>query len=62
MGLNFQGEDIARENVQNAWAGLRMIRETIETLGPPGRCPPRKPFYACTGPNPFTRLPRSPKR
>jgi hypothetical protein len=25
-----------RHNYQNAWAALRMIRETIETLGPPG--------------------------
>jgi hypothetical protein len=24
------------DNMQNAWAALRMIRETIETLGPPG--------------------------
>jgi hypothetical protein len=24
------------ENYRNAWQGLRMIRETIETLGPPG--------------------------
>jgi hypothetical protein len=23
-----------RDNYQNAWAALRMIRETIETLGP----------------------------
>ncbi|MGY4286423.1 hypothetical protein ACVWXO_005643 [Bradyrhizobium sp. LM2.7] len=27
---------IWRENLQNAWAALRMIRETVETLGPPG--------------------------
>ncbi len=26
-----------RENMQNAWAALRMIRETIEALGPPAR-------------------------
>jgi hypothetical protein len=28
-----------REAYANAWAGLRMIRETIETLGPPGILP-----------------------
>jgi hypothetical protein len=26
-----------RENYENAFAALRMIPETIETLGPPGR-------------------------
>jgi hypothetical protein len=24
------------ENYRNAWVGLRMIREAVETLGPPG--------------------------
>ena len=24
------------ENYRNAWMGLRMIREAVETLGPPG--------------------------
>ena len=24
------------ENYRNAWLGLRMIREAVETLGPPG--------------------------
>jgi hypothetical protein len=24
------------ENYRNAWQGLRMIREAVETLGPPG--------------------------
>ena len=28
-----------RKNYQNAWAALRMIRETIETLGPPVALP-----------------------
>jgi hypothetical protein len=26
-------------NYRNAWAGLRMIREAVETLGPPGALP-----------------------
>ena len=26
-------------NYRNAWAGLRMIREAVETLGPPGVLP-----------------------
>jgi hypothetical protein len=26
------------ENYRNAWLGLRMIREAVETLGPPGAC------------------------
>jgi hypothetical protein len=25
-----------QDNMQNAWAALRMIRETVETLGPSG--------------------------
>lgn len=28
-----------RTTMSNAWAALRMIRETIETLGPPGILP-----------------------
>jgi hypothetical protein len=28
-----------RRNYQNAWAALRMIRETIETRGAPGALP-----------------------
>lgn len=28
-----------REAYANAWAGIRMTRETIETLGPPGILP-----------------------
>lgn len=30
---------VARETTDNALAGLRMIRETIETLSPPGILP-----------------------
>ena len=26
-------------NYRNAWVGLRMIREAVETLGPPGVLP-----------------------
>ena len=32
-------DDILLENYRNAWQALRMVRETIETLGPPGAPP-----------------------
>jgi hypothetical protein len=41
-----------RENMQNAWAALRMIRETIETLGPPGALPSRDTVLFERGPEP----------
>ena len=50
MSVKF--DDIARENVQNAWAGLRMIRETIETLGPPGALPSEEAVLSLYGPEP----------
>jgi hypothetical protein len=31
-----------RDNYQNALAALRMIRETIETLGPPSALPSKE--------------------
>jgi hypothetical protein len=42
-----------RENYQNAWAALRMIRETIETLGPPGALPSRDTVLIERGPEPI---------
>jgi hypothetical protein len=42
-----------RENYQNAWAALRMIRETIETLGPPGALPSREAVLMLYGPEPI---------
>lgn len=31
--------EAGRTTMSNGWAALRMIRETIETLGPPGILP-----------------------
>jgi hypothetical protein len=50
MSVKLDG--VARENVQNAWAGLRMIRETIETLGPPGALPSEEAVLRLYGPEP----------
>ena len=42
-----------RENYQKALAALRMIRETIETLGPPGALPSRDTVLIERGPEPI---------
>jgi hypothetical protein len=42
-----------RENFQNALAALRMIRETIETLGPPGVLPSNEAVLMLYGPEPI---------
>jgi hypothetical protein len=42
-----------RDNYQNALAALRMIRETIETLGPPGALPSRDTVLIERGPEPI---------
>jgi hypothetical protein len=34
-----EGAEAERVTMSNSWAALRMIRETIETLGPPGILP-----------------------
>lgn len=34
--MTTDSDALCRENLQNARAALRMIRETVETLGPPG--------------------------
>ena len=44
--------EVADENYQNAWAALRMIREAIETLGPPRVLPPGEQVVGLYGPEP----------
>ena len=39
-------------NYRNAWAGLRMIREAVETLGPPGVLPSDEAVISLYGPEP----------
>ena len=41
------------ENYRNAWAGLRMIREAVETLGPPGVLPSGEAVMSLYGPEPI---------
>jgi hypothetical protein len=41
------------ENYRNAWKGLRMIREAIETLGPPGVLPSQEAVITLYGPEPI---------
>jgi hypothetical protein len=36
MAIQNEERERWRDNYQNALAALRMMRETIETLGPPG--------------------------
>jgi hypothetical protein len=45
-------EAVRRENMENAWAALRMIRETVETLGPPGILPSEEAVLMLYGPEP----------
>jgi hypothetical protein len=52
-GLDDEERERWRENYQNAWAALRMIRETIETLGPPGALPSRDTVLIELGPEPI---------
>jgi hypothetical protein len=42
-----------RENYQNALTAFRMIRETIETLGPPGALPSNEAVLLLYGPEPI---------
>jgi hypothetical protein len=42
-----------RDNYQNALAALRMIRETVETLGPPGSLPSGEAVVMLYGPEPI---------
>ena len=41
------------DNMQNAWAALRMIRETVETLGPSGILISEEEVLARYGPEPI---------
>ena len=50
--LNGMTEDVALENYRNAWTALRMIREAVETLGPPGVLPPEEAVLALYEPEP----------
>ena len=45
----------ARDNLRNAWAALRMIREAVEQLGPPGAMPSREAVLKLYGPEPVPR-------
>lgn len=45
--------EASRENMANARAALRMIRETIETLGPPGALPSEEAVLLLYGPEPL---------
>ena len=40
-------------NYRNAWAGLRMIREAVEALGPPGVLPSGEAVISLYGPEPI---------
>jgi hypothetical protein len=40
------------ENYRNAWKGLHMIREVVETLGPPGILPSQEAVVTLYGPEP----------
>jgi hypothetical protein len=43
----------ARQEIRENWsAALRMIRKTVETLGPPGILPSRDALLALYGPEP----------
>jgi hypothetical protein len=45
--------DALLENYRNAWAGLRLIREAVETLGPPGVLPSGEAVISLYGPEPI---------
>jgi hypothetical protein len=45
-------------NYRNAWAGLRMIREAVETLGPPGALPSGEAVISLMGLSRSTRRKR----
>jgi hypothetical protein len=51
--MDDEERDRWRDNVQNALAALRMIRETIETLGPPGVLPSGEGVLMLYGPEPI---------
>ena len=49
---NTERVEIARQTTKNALAGLRMIREAVETLGPPGILPSSEAVMERYGPEP----------
>jgi hypothetical protein len=52
MAIEQEEREPWRDNYQNALAALRMIRETIETLGPPGVLPSKEAVLMLYGPEP----------
>jgi hypothetical protein len=46
-------DSVLLENYRNAWQALRMVRETIETLGPPGALPSGEAVLKLYGPEPI---------
>jgi hypothetical protein len=46
-------DDTLLENYRNAWKGLHMIREAVETLGPPGVLPAQEAVITLYGPEPI---------
>ncbi len=46
-------DEVLLENYRNAWQALRMVRETIETLGPPGALPSVEAVLKLYGPEPI---------
>jgi hypothetical protein len=55
MRINDGERERWRDNYQNAWAALRMIGETIETLGPPGALRSGEAVVMLYGRSPFVR-------
>jgi hypothetical protein len=45
-------DEVLLENYRNARQALRMVRETIETLGPPGALPSEEAVLKLYGPEP----------
>jgi hypothetical protein len=46
-------DSVLLENYRNAWHALRIVRETIETLGPPGALPSEEAVLKLYGPEPI---------
>jgi hypothetical protein len=53
MPMNDEEREPWRENYQNALVALRLIRETIETLGPLGVLPSNEAVLMLYGPEPI---------
>jgi hypothetical protein len=47
-----ESEAMWRDNLQTAWAALRMIREAVETLAPPGALRSEEAVLGTLGPEP----------